>query len=169
MKALWSDIRQHPHSAGLFVVGWLSLFAYTFASWGRGMSDLAYLMHWLSPIVAGALVGWLRFPTREGLLVDRRRFAGAPLAGILVAFCAVSVVFAREAAAALLSGEFDAAGAAGFVVAWLLASLIFGAPHCFSTGPVRRVALQARESVRRVDSTTGVKTRQSSAEIGSDR
>lgn len=126
MKGLWNDIRQHPRSAGLFIVGWLSLFAYTFASWGRGMPRLAYLIHWISPIVAGALVGWWRFPTREGLLVDRRRFAGAPLAGILVAFCTVSVVFAREAAVALLSGKFDAAGAADFVVAWLLASLILG-------------------------------------------
>ncbi|HET7711511.1 MAG TPA: hypothetical protein VFL80_06240 [Thermoanaerobaculia bacterium] len=126
MKALWNDIRQHPRSAVLFAVTWLSLIAYTFASWGRGMSDVAYLIHWVSPIIAGALVGWWRFPIREGLLVGRTRFAPAPLAGVLVVLCTVTVVLAREAAVALFSGRFNAAGTGDFITAWFFASVIFG-------------------------------------------
>ena len=126
MNRLWSDIRQHSFSAGCFFVCWLALFAFTFATFTSGMSNLAYVLHLLSPVAAGALVGWWRYPAREGLLSGGWRIAGAPLAAILVALFTVSVVFLREGTLALLSGNWQFADFGGFVLGWLVASAILG-------------------------------------------
>lgn len=105
IKRLWTDVTSHVHSAATFVLWWLGVVAFTFFSWSGGMSDLAVSLHVATAVIAGALVAWWRFPSREGLLVAGWRPAGPPLAGALVAVATVSGVFVRETTMILASNE----------------------------------------------------------------
>ena len=127
MKALGRDIAQHPVSAGAFLMCWIAVFAWTFMTWSHGMSDVAVTFQVLATMIAGGMVGWWRYPLREGLLVNGRRPAGAPLAGALVAIATVSVVFLREAVVVIASAEWRGSSAADFVLSWLVASALLGA------------------------------------------
>jgi hypothetical protein len=127
MRLLWKDITQHPVSAGAFLLCWIAVFAWTLMTWSHGMSDLAVSLQVIATMIAGGLVGWWRYPSREGLLVNGRRPAGAPLAGALVAITTVSIVFLREAVVEIASGDWRASNTADFVLSWLVASALLGA------------------------------------------
>ena len=127
MRQLWGDVSRHPVAAGCFVLYWVALYVFTFSTWSRGMSNLAVLFHLASPVIAGALVGWWRYPRWESLLDGRWRIAGAPLSGAILALVIVSVVFVREAVQALASGNARIGAAGGMILSWLVASVILGA------------------------------------------
>lgn len=127
MRQLLRDIVAHPVSAGSFLLCWLLIFAYTFPSGTPGIPDVVVLLHLAMPVLSGALVGWWRFPLREGLLANRWRPAGPPLSGILVAVVAVSVVFVREGVESVASGTWRLAHIGGFLVSWLGATAVFAA------------------------------------------
>lgn len=127
MRQLWSDVSSHPAAAGCFFSYWVAVFALTFVTWSRGMSDVAVLWHLTTPVIAGALVGWWRYPRWESLLDGRWHLREAPLSGAIVAVVVVSVVFLREGAQALVSGHAHIGAVGGMIVSWLLASVILGA------------------------------------------
>ena len=135
MRQLWHDIKGHPLAAALFFVYWVGAWAVTALTWQGGMGALAVILHLLSPVIAGGLVGWWRAPVREGLLVGRGHLAGGPLAAALVMLIDVAFIFAAAGVYSLLHGKWEWAG----VVAWLafsatlgLIALVFGLVGAFA-------------------------------------
>jgi hypothetical protein len=122
MRQLWRDIKAHPVSAVLFAACWLGTWAITALTWQRGMGALAVILHLLSPVIAGGLVGWWRAPVREGLLVGRGYLAGGPLAAALVILIDIAFIFGAAGIYNVLHGKWEWAG----VVAWLAFSAAFG-------------------------------------------
>lgn len=69
----------------LFVVGWLGVNWFDLATWDHGEYPLAALLKWfVLPFLAGALVAW----GGRG----RRRYALAPVAGVLVILANLAVM-----------------------------------------------------------------------------
>lgn len=124
---LRNDISAHPLSATLFMMWWLVVFAFTFATWSGGMSAMSVWLHVATAVIAGALVAYWRFPVSEGLLARGWRLAGPPMAGSLVAIVIVSVVFVREALFAGTGDVLDVARAAELFVSWAVATAILAA------------------------------------------
>ncbi len=91
-----------------------------------GMSDFAVSLQIAAAFAAGGLVGWWQFPLREGLLVNNRRPAAAPLAGALVAVTTVSLVFIREAIVAAISDGWRLSDLADLLLSWLAAGVLLG-------------------------------------------
>lgn len=121
-RQLWRDIRAHRVSAGVFLAYWAATWAITALTWQAGMGQVAVILHLLSPVIAGGLVGWWRAPVREGLLVGRGYLAGGPLAAALVILIDIAFIFGAAGVYALHRGTWQWAG----VVAWLAFSAAFG-------------------------------------------
>lgn len=124
MRQLWHDIRTHPYSAVLFLLFWLAYWvAHWSLEWSGGIPPAGVSVGLLAPVMAGALVGWWRAPTREGLLLARRSLAGGPLAALLVILVDMVLLFAPSFFGAIVHGTREWAEV---VVSWLGASTIMG-------------------------------------------
>ena len=159
MRQLWGDVSRHPVAAGCFLSYWLAVLVFTLLTWSRGMSNLAVLFHLATPVIAGALVGWWRYPRWESLLDGHWRLAGAPLSGAILAVVIVSFVFLREGAQAVVSGNGRIGAVGGIVLSWLVASVILGAIGSvfalFGALVSRSVAGILRQRVPRSDMENG--------------
>jgi hypothetical protein len=159
VRQLWADVSRHAVAAGGFLLYWVAVYVFTFATWSRGMSNRAVLFHVASPVIAGALVGWWRYPRWESLLDRRWHMAEAPLAGAILALAIVSVVFVREAVQGLASGNAHIGAAGGMIFSWLVASVLLGAIGAvlalFGALLSRLVAGVLRRRVPRSDTENG--------------
>lgn len=124
MRQLWHDIRTHPFSVLLFLVYWMAFWvAHWSLDWSGGIPPAGVTVGLLAPVIAGALVGWWRAPTREGLLLGRRSLTGGPLAALLVILVDMVLLFAPSFLGAIVHGAREFVGV---VVSWLGASAIMG-------------------------------------------
>jgi hypothetical protein len=126
MRQLWHEVIGHRACAALFLVYWLAAWAITVLTWSGGMTPMAVVLHLLSPVIAGGMVGWWRAQAREGLLVGRGHLAGGPLAAALVILADVALVFGAAGLDGLLHGGWQASGAVGWLVEWVAWSAVLG-------------------------------------------
>jgi hypothetical protein len=97
--------------------------AYWYFDWSGGIPTPGVVLGVLAPLIAGSLVGFWRAPAREGLLVTRRSFAGAPLAAALVIIADMTMLFAT---AFLRAVQLGGAAWVGVLGGWIGACVIMG-------------------------------------------
>ncbi|MCW5978162.1 MAG: hypothetical protein KIT09_08790 [Bryobacteraceae bacterium] len=94
MRRMWNEIKAHRLATALFLLYWLTAFCLDAFGWQKpenrpDMVTMVLYLHFLLPVIAGALVAWWRRNTLG-------RIAAGMVAGAVVLVVAVAAVLAHQ-------------------------------------------------------------------------